>query len=271
MITIDAAAILGAADRVPGVFRHTPQFVSEPLSGRLGVPVVVKVETVNPIGCFKGRGTWLTVEQLFQSGVVGPRRGIAVASAGNFGQGVAYAGRALGIPILVCAATNANTVKVAAMRHLGAEVHLVGADFDAARDAAQLLGQERDWHLLVDGRDPWITIGAGGIGLELSNGVNAGDLPPIVECLVPLGNGALLGGVATWLRHASPGTRMVGVVAASAPAMSLSWRAARPVETDTAYTVAGGGCRRGAGPAALVRPRPVGAIALVLTGGNVAA
>jgi len=240
MTIIDAGAIGDAAPRIPRVFRDTPQYVSEPLSARLGVPTLVKVETVNPIGCFKGRGTWLAVEQLFQSGTVTPRRGIVVASAGNFGQGVAYAGRALGIPVTVCAATTASAFKVAAIRQLGAEVRLRGADFDAARDAARHLGEERDWHLLVDGQDPWITIGAGTIGLELSRGVDAGELPAIAECLVPLGNGALLGGIATWLRHASPDTRMIGVVAAAAPAMALSWRAARPVQTATAETVADG-------------------------------
>lgn len=315
MTAITAAAIADAAPRVPAAFRDTPQYVSETLSAVLGVPVIVKVETANPIGCFKGRGTWLAIEHLFSSGQVHAQRGIVVASAGNFGQGVAYAGRAHGIGVAVCAAAAASPVKVGAMRQLGAEVRLEGADFDAAREAARRLATERGWHLLVDGQDPWITIGAGTIGLELTRGAAAGDLPTVAECLVPLGNGALLGGIGTWLRHASPDTRLVGVVAAAAPAMALSWRAARPVETPTADTVADGIAVRvpvpeALGPlldtvdevvevaeaeiidataqlraslplrlepsaavgwaAALARPRPAGAIALVLTGGNAA-
>ncbi|MGZ8563383.1 MAG: hypothetical protein ACXWWU_07165, partial [Candidatus Limnocylindria bacterium] len=57
-VTVTADAIRAARPRIPAVFRNSPQFVSEPMSHELGVPVVVKVETTNPIGCFKGRGTW---------------------------------------------------------------------------------------------------------------------------------------------------------------------------------------------------------------------
>jgi threonine dehydratase len=71
--------------------------------------------------------------ELMAAGKVGEREGVVVASAGNFGQGVAYAGRAMGIPIIVVAATTANPAKVAAMRRLGADVRMVGEDFDAAR------------------------------------------------------------------------------------------------------------------------------------------
>ena len=81
---VDAAAIADARGRIPAAFRDMPQFVSEPLSERLGAPVVVKAETANPVGCFKGRGTWLAVAELAGAGTVGEGRGLVVASAGNF-------------------------------------------------------------------------------------------------------------------------------------------------------------------------------------------
>ncbi|MDP9468897.1 MAG: pyridoxal-phosphate dependent enzyme, partial [Chloroflexota bacterium] len=134
MVDVTAEAIRAAHERIPAAFRGSPQFISEPLSAELGIPVVVKVESANPIGCFKGRGTWLALAELLARGGVGEGRGVVLASAGNFGQGVAYAGRAMNVPVVVFAATTANAAKVAAMRRLGADVRLVGEDFDAARE-----------------------------------------------------------------------------------------------------------------------------------------
>jgi threonine dehydratase len=202
--------------------------------------VVVKVESVNPIGCFKGRGTWLALAQLVSDGEVGESRGVVLASAGNFGQGVAYAARAAGVPVAVFGSQRASTAKVEAMRRLGAEVLLVGDDFDAAREAAAAEASRRGWQLLVDGHDPWIAIGAGTLALELTDAVESGDLPPLEAVYVPVGNGALVAGVGTWLKAAAPGTRVIGVQAEQAPAMTLSWQQGRPIETDTADTVADG-------------------------------
>lgn len=249
--SVDAAAIRAALDRIPAAFRDMPQFVSEPLSERFGAPVVVKAETANPIGCFKGRGTWLAVSQLLAAGTVGERRGLVVASAGNFGQGVAYAARAHSVPLVVFAATTANARKVTAMRRLGAEVRLVGEDFDAARGAAADHVRRRGWHLLVDGEDPWIAIGAGSMAVELTDGIVAGDLPTLAALYVPVGNGALIGGIGAWLRAQRPAVRVIGVQAEEAPAMTLSWRERRAIETPTANTVADGIAARVPVPEAL--------------------
>lgn len=251
MTDVTADAIRSAHGRIPSAFRNSPQFVSEPLSEAIGVPVVVKLETANPIGCFKGRGTWLAVSELLAAGRVGERQGVIVASAGNFGQGVAYAGRAMGIPVIVMAATTANPTKVAAMRRLGADVRTVGEDFDAARLGAAQLAADSGWHLLVDGDDPWISIGAGTIALELTDAAESGNLPALDRVYVPVGNGALIAGVGTWLRAEAPATRIIGVQAAGAPAMTLSWRERRPIETPSADTIADGIAARVPVPAAL--------------------
>jgi threonine dehydratase len=240
MVEVSPSTIEAARSRIPSVFRDTPQFVSEPLSDELGVPVVVKVETANPIGCFKGRGTWLAVAELLARGAVGEGRGLVVASAGNFGQGVAYAARALGVPVVVYAALTANRNKVAAMRRLGAEVREAGEDFDAAREAAAAYATESGGELLVDGADPWIAIGAGTMACELTDAVSAGDLPALRAIFVPVGNAALVNGIGTWMRQAAPLARVIGVQAAGAPAMTLSWRAGRAVETERADTIADG-------------------------------
>jgi threonine dehydratase len=123
--------------------------------------------------------------------------------------------------------------------------------FATARLAASDLTADSGWHLLVDGEDPWISIGAGTIALELTDGEASVDLPPLERFYVPVGNGALIAGIGTWLRSAAPATRVIGVQAAGAPAMTLSWRERRPIETPTADTIADGIAARVPVPAAL--------------------
>ena len=248
-LTVDA--IRAAYGRCPAPFRDSPQFVHEGLTARLGVPVIVKVETVNPIRSFKGRGTWIAVERLVGEGRVGPDRAVVCASAGNFGQGVAYAARAMGAPAVVYCSTRANRAKVQRMRDLGAAVIEVGEDFDAARGAASSHVEDRGGELLVDGDDPSIATGAATLALELTDAVGAGALPAPAVISVPVGNGALINGVGSWLRYALPGCRVVGVQAAGADAMVRSWRAGSPIDTESADTFADGIAARAAIPRAV--------------------
>ncbi len=208
MITIPeltADAIRAAHDRIDPAFTHSPQYVHEGLSRRLGVPVIVKVETVNPIRSFKGRGTWVVVHALAGEGRIGPGRAVVAVSAGNFGQGIAYAARALGVPAVIFASRNANRGKVERMRALGATVTQVGEDFDEARGASEAYAAENDAELLVDGDDPRISTGAATLAVELTDAVAAGHLPSPVVMAVPVGNGALINGVGGWLRATSAG------------------------------------------------------------------
>ena len=248
---LDATAIRRAAAEIDPVFTRSPQFVHEGLSARLGVPVIVKVETVNPIRSFKGRGTWVAVHGLAGEGRIGPDRAIVVASAGNFGQGVAYAARALGVPAVVFASTRANRAKVARMRALGADVIEMGEDFDEARGGSEAYARQHGAELLVDGDDPRISTGAATLALELTDAIDAGSLPPITVAAVPVGNGALINGVGSWFRHASPATRIVGIQAEAAPAMTLSFAAHRPIDTPSAATYADGIASRVAIPRAV--------------------
>jgi threonine dehydratase len=244
-------AIRAAADAIDPVFTGSPQFVHEGLSARLGVPVVVKVETVNPIRSFKGRGTWVAVHGLVGEGRIGPDRPVVVASAGNFGQGVAYAARAIGVPAVVFTSRNANRGKLSRMRALGATVIESGEDFDDARTASEAYVTERGAELLVDGDDRRISTGAATLALELTEAIDAGLLPALAVAAVPVGNGALINGVGSWLRHASPSTRIVGVQATGADAMTRSFAAGRPIDTEAAATYADGIASRIAVPAAV--------------------
>ena len=89
------------------------------------------------------------------------------------------------------------------------------------------------------------------MAVELTEAVEHGELPALDAVYVPVGNGALIVGIGTWLRSASPGTRVIGVQAERAPAMTLSWQQGRPVETPTADTIADGIATRVPVPEAL--------------------
>ena len=176
---------------------------------------------------------------------------VVCVSAGNFGQGVAYAARAMGVTAVVFCSTRANRAKVARMRALGATVIEGGDDFDDARGASEAYAAERGAYLLIDGDDVRISTGAATLALELTDAAAAGALPMPVVAAVPVGNGALINGVGSWLRHAAPDCRVVGVQAEAAAAMTLSWRAGRPVDTDSAATYADGIASRVAIPRAV--------------------
>ena len=195
---------------------------------------------MNPIRSFKGRGADWLLRTLSAAGENLASLHLVCASAGNFGQGLAYTARQRGVRVTVFAALRANPRKIERMRQLGADVQLAGADFDEAKVLARAWAGERPGaRFIEDGREVAIAEGAGTIGVELTHWCEqAGAVIDIV--LVPLGNGALLAGVGHWMRARSPTTQIIGVVAAGAPAMERSWRAGSVVRTATVETLADG-------------------------------
>jgi threonine dehydratase len=223
------ANIEQAARVIDPVFRNSPQFVDEQLCAALGRRTIVKVETANPIRSFKGRGACFLMHGL------DPKLKVVCASAGNFGQAVAYAGRSRGMAVEVFVPTDVNPNKVARMKALGATVSIIGADFDAAKQHARRMAAEDKRCVFVeDGEDPSISEGAGTIGIEL---LLAGSIDTIV---LPVGDGALITGVATWVKEHSRQTKIIGVCATGSPAMAQSWRAGKAISTGDTTTIADG-------------------------------
>ncbi|MGD1930198.1 MAG: threonine/serine dehydratase [Leptolyngbyaceae cyanobacterium] len=226
---LSQGTIIHAHEHIDPVFLNTPQFELEALNRALGIRTVLKVETLNPIRSFKGRGTDYFVQNSSQEST------FVCASAGNFGQGMAYACRKNQISLVVFAATTANPLKIEQMRRLGADIHLAGADFDGAKDAGKAYAAENGGVFVEDGKVAEVSIGAGTIGLELSQYPD-----PIDTLLIPLGNGALINGVGTWFKASFPKTKVIGVVAENAPSMQLSWCRDLVVTTETAETISDG-------------------------------
>jgi threonine dehydratase len=210
------------------VFLDSPQFRAESLERDLGGRLVVKVETSNPIRSFKGRGTEFLV------GTVEGRPHLVCATAGNFGQGMAYSARKRGLALTVFVGADANPLKIERMRGFGAEVRIEGEDYGAAHKAAMAFAVATGAQLVEDGRELAISEGAGTIGVELLRWSESFDV-----LLVPLGDGALLAGVSRWVKAHQPHVQMIGVCASGAPAMERSWRAGQ-LRARRADTIADG-------------------------------
>ncbi len=210
------------------VFLNSPQYNCEPLSEELGATLTIKVETFNPIRSFKGRGADFLISQL-----QGETR-LMCASAGNFGQAMAYACRKKNIKLTIYASTKANPYKIERMRGFGAEVILFGDDFDASKEEAKKQAAKSGVRMIEDGLVTETAEGAGTMALEL---LSAGTYDAV---LIPLGNGALFNGIARVFKELSPATKMVAVQAAGASAMVDSWKAHKLIVNERMSTIADG-------------------------------
>jgi threonine dehydratase len=148
---------------------------------------------------------------------------------------MAYAARKRSLPLVVFAAETANRLKLDRMRELGADVRLAGRDFDEAKQHARAFANDTGAHFIEDGREAAIAEGAGTIAVELARWPHPFDF-----ALIPLGNGALLAGIGTWMKANSPATRRIGVCAAGAPSMALSLQHGAPRSTESVATIADG-------------------------------
>lgn len=224
-------AIERAAQTIDPVFLNSPQFESEPLSATVGTRLTLKVETLNPIRSFKGRGADFFVRENAQA-LVGID--LVCATAGNFGQAMAYACRTQKRKIVIYSAENANPLKVARMRALGAEVRQTGDNFDSAKEAAKQFCANTGARFVEDGLDVAISEGAGTIAVEMARNAR------FERVLVPLGNGALLGGVARWMKATRPDIEIVGVCSSGADSMHASWHECKVINRPSISTIADG-------------------------------
>ena len=233
-----------AARVIDPALLNTPQFSDPMLSEALGREVVVKMENVSPIGSFKGRGA-----DYFVGGLEPGGERLVTATAGNWGIGLAYAGRRHGRTVDVFAGASARPGKLGRMRAFGANVTTVDGGLDEVHAAARDFANSEPGRLLVsDGEPAAVAEGHGTIGIEL---LRAGTLDTVV---VQVGDGALITGIARWLKAQSPDTFVVGVCASGAPAMKLSVDAGRPVRSEPT-TIAGGLAISEPIPASLERVR----------------
>ena len=223
--------VRAAVGEIERAFLDTPALPCAPLGRALGCSMTLKVETLNPVRSFKGRGTETVAAAARAKGV----SRVVCASAGNLGQALAYSGSRRGLGVTVVAAQNANPLKLRQITALGADVRLVGEDIEDARLLAREIAEADGAQLVEDSLDLATCEGAATIGLELVR-----DDPALDVVLVALGGGAMAGGVGYVVRSLAGHAEVIGVQPRGAPAMALSWRQGAVVETERIETIADG-------------------------------
>ena len=226
--------VLAARDRLRPHLVPTPLRSYPALDAEVGhgIRVFVKHENHHPTNAFKVRNG-LAALSLF--GEAERRRGVVSASTGNHGQGVAWAGRLLGVPVTVCVPLGNNPEKNAAMRALGASVVESGRDYDEALEAAQRLCRERGLSMLHSTNDKGVIAGAATLALEALE-----ERPSLEALVLAIGGGSQAVGAMTAARGLGRQVEVFGVQSEGAPAIYESWRRGETVKTDAVRTFAEG-------------------------------
>jgi threonine dehydratase len=228
---LDLDRIQAARGMIDPVFLDSPLYRCEALEPHVGCAVSVKLETVNPVRSFKGRGTEVVASLL----AAGGQRAAVCASAGNLGQALAWSARGRGIDVTVVASRFAPAAKLDRIRAYGVQLEVVDGDFETARARAVEIARRDGIRLVEDSLDIETCEGAATIGLEIADAGQSFD-----AVLIALGGGALATGVGHVLKARSPGTEVICVQPMGAPAMTRSWHERRVVTTDSTDTIADG-------------------------------
>lgn len=227
----DAAAV----ERARALLRtHLPvtRLVRTERLPRVAGSLWLKLESELPTGSFKVRGALYALACAVRRGNVS---GVVAASTGNHGAAVAFAARALGVPATIFLPERPNAVKRARIIEHGAAVIEHGIDIAAARDGAAAFAAAHGAFLLDDATDRDLPAGPATIALEILE-----QLPDTRVLLVPVGDTALIRGVASVAKRAAHPIRVVGVQAAAAPAYANAWRTGVAAPTADCATIADG-------------------------------
>ena len=230
--SVSLAAIEQAAQDLAAYLPPTPLQYSRAFTVKTGCHVHIKVEGIQPVRSFKVRGALNKIIRLHPEE---RSRGVISASAGNHGQGVAYAALTFGIPATVFVPLNANPLKVEAIRRLGASVVQAGATYQDAADEA-LVAQAQSGATYVHAYDDADVIaGQGSVAVEIAR-----DLPEFDTVIVPVGGGGLIAGITAYLKQMRPKVKIIGVEPSGAAGMHASIAAGKIVTLSKVQTIADG-------------------------------
>jgi threonine dehydratase len=226
--------VLEAARRIRPHLSRTPLRSYAPLDAAVGrdLRVWVKHENVHPTNSFKVRNNVSAVTMLSDEE---RRRGVIAATRGNHGQGLAYAGRLVGAPVVICVPRGNNPEKNEAMRGFGAEVVEEGTDYDSAVAVAERLQRERGLTMVHSTNNRAVIAGAATLTLEILE-----DEPQLDALVIAVGGGSQAVGALVAARAMNPRLTVYGVQAEGASAIHDSWHAGKPVSKPSADTFADG-------------------------------
>jgi threonine dehydratase len=224
--------VVAAREVLDDVVLHTPLLHSRVLSEQIGGPVYLKCENLQRTGSFKARGAYLRIARLPEAQRA---RGVVAASAGNHGQGVAFAAALLGTKATVVMPEGAPLPKVEATGSYGAEVVLHGSTVEHTLARARELATEQDLVFIHPFEHPDVVVGQGTVGLEIIE-----QCPGVRTIAVPAGGGGLVSGIAVAAKAASTPIRVIGVQAEALAAFPASLAAGHPVAVAPGSTMADG-------------------------------
>jgi len=211
--------------RVYDVAIETPLERAPNLSARSGNHLFLKREDMQPVFSFKLRGAYNKIAHLSPQQ---RKRGVICASAGNHAQGVALSAQKLDIRAVIVMPTTTPQIKIDAVRKLGGEVVLHGEAYDAAYAHALTLEKKEKLAFVHPFDDPDVIAGQGTIGMEILR--QHPDPIDAVFCCV--GGGGLIAGVAAYIKRLRPETKIIGVEAADADAMTQSLAAGKRIKLE---------------------------------------
>ena len=222
------------AQQVVGEYLTPTPLIRHPLlSARLGCDTWVKLENAQPTGVFKIRGALSFLAKLAPED---RNRGLVTATRGNFGQALARAAALHGVACTIFVPEGNNPDKNVAIEATGAELVVRGHDFDAAWDASVRHARNTGAVAVHPAKHRWLVAGQGTVALEMVEQVSE----PFAAIFVPVGGGSLAAGTSIVAKALSPGTQVIGVQAANAPAFHHAWETGDYRPFRTASTVADG-------------------------------
>jgi threonine dehydratase len=201
------------------------------LSASSGADLVVKHEDLQLTGAFKVRGGLALVAgmNLEEKG-----RGLIAYSTGNHAQSLAYASAKFGVPCTIVMPQGANPAKAEAVRSLGAELVLSGANFEGARQHAEHLATQRGLRVVSAANEPGIIAGVATLYLEIFTAE-----PDLEALVVPVGSGTGAAAACLVAHALAPGCEVIAVQSSASPAAHDSWREGRPVNRANLTVVDG--------------------------------
>jgi len=225
-------------------FKPTRLVSAERLGRESDAQVYLKLETDLPTRSFKPRGAIYALMKTLEERadrsqqadrVEAPIKGVVAASTGNHGAAVAYAAKLAKLPAMIFLPESPNPIKRARIVELGAEVREVESKGQSLADAAAVFGTENGYYFLNDASDDLVPVGTATIAAEILD-----ELPTPDVIIVPMGDTALIRGVAAEAKRRHPAVKIVGVQAVEAPSYVRSWHEGRVVTTETCNTIADG-------------------------------
>jgi len=230
MITLND--IKEAKKRLAGTVLTTPLVKAPILSADLKSEIYLKEDNLQTTGSFKIRGAFNKLAIMDSN-----RRnnGVVAASAGNHAQGLAYAAKHFDCEATIFMPEATPLTKVSGVKSYGANVVLVGENFDEAYATATKFAEENDKEFIHPFADDHVIAGQGTIALEILE-----KIEDIEHLIVPIGGGGLISGIAIAAKELNPNIKITGVVASGARGMKESFDSRMPIDSTSVKTIADG-------------------------------